>query len=299
MSTGTPPGRDREEATAGDVPGLARVALTSLLHTTEWAVGEYARAGGRLLRAATSPDAAIELAGDVQRVAREILGMTDLEDRVKDAVPDGPVADAVASAMSRVPSRRSGAVRARGSAMPSSSAGASELMKRSRDVYDNEDAHPAYSQILSQLAPDEGRILRLLFVDGPQPAVDVRTGGPIGLVSSELIAPGLSMIGARAGCRYVDRVPAYLNNLYRLGMVWFSRETLHDSHRYQVIEAQPDVLAAAKSVRFAKVVRRSIQLTPFGEDFCRAGLGLDAESLDPPPEHRSPREDDSGSPPAL
>lgn len=298
MSTGAPPGRDREEATPGDVPGLARVALTSLLHTTEWAVGEYARAGGRLLRAATSPDAAIELAGDVQRVAREILGMTDIEDRVKDAVPDGPVADAVASAMSRVPSRRSAQ---NGPADPDAELKrrGEDLMKRSRDVYDEEDAHPAYSQILSQLAPDEGRILRLLFVDGPQPAVDVRTGGPIGLVSSELIAPGLSMIGARAGCRYVDRVPAYLNNLYRLGMVWFSRETLHDSHRYQVIEAQPDVLAAAKSVRFAKVVRRSIQLTPFGEDFCRAGLGLDAGSLDPPPGHRSPKEADSGSPPAL
>ena len=42
----------------------------------------------------------------------------------------------------------------------------------------------------------------------------------------ELVAPGLSMIGAEAGCRYVERVPAYLNNLYRLGLIWFSREPL-------------------------------------------------------------------------
>ncbi len=90
-----------------------------------------------------------------------------------------------------------------------------------------------------------------MLLSGPQPAVDVRTGGPIGLVSSQLIAPGLNMIGARAGCRYVDRVPQYLNNLFRLGLVWFSRETLRDPLPYQVVEAQPEVLEAMKSVRFA------------------------------------------------
>ena len=112
---------------------------------------------------------------------------------------------------------------------------------------------PPTSGSCPELAPDEGRILRLLLLDGPQPAVDVRTGGPVGVVRSRLIAPGLSMIGARAGCRYVDRVPSYLNNLFRLGMVWFSRETIRDPLRYQVLEAQPDVLEAIHSVRQAKV----------------------------------------------
>ena len=52
------------------------------------------------------------------------------------------------------------------------------------------------------------------------------------------------MIGAEAGCRHPDRVPAYLNNLYRLGLIWFSREPLEDPLRYQVLEAQPEVLEA-------------------------------------------------------
>ena len=67
-------------------------------------------------------------------------------------------------------------------------------------------------------------------------------------------------------------MPSYLNNLFRLGLVWFSRETLRDPAPYQVLEAQPDVLEAMHSVRLAKVVRRSIHLTPFGEDFCAAAL---------------------------
>jgi hypothetical protein len=48
------------------------------------------------------------------------------------------------------------------------------------------------------------------------------------------------------------------------------------------------------SVRAAKVVRRSIHLTPFGEDFCRAVLAP-AETLIDLPEHAAPKSD--GEPP--
>jgi hypothetical protein len=130
--------------------------------------------------------------------------------------------------------------------------------------------------------------------------VDVRTGGPLGLFNSHLIAPGLNMIGPRAGCRYIERVPSYLNNLFRLGLIWFSRETLRDVHRYQVLEAQPDVLEAMHSVRQAKLVRRSIHLTPFGEDFCRVALKLEPAQLADLPEHRAPEDaTDLAAPPAM
>jgi hypothetical protein len=115
------------------------------------------------------------------------------------------------------------------------------------------------------------------------------------VVSSRLIAPGLTMIGPRAGARYLDQVPSYLHNLFRLGMIWFSREQLQDPMEYQVLEAQPDVLAAMHSVRMAKVVRRSIHLTPFGEDFCRTCLvDEDEESGTAFPPHGLPPEPDSG-----
>src|SRR6185503_679380 len=71
------------------------------------------------------------------------------------------------------------------------------------------------------------------------------------------------------GCRHLDRVPAYLNNLYRLGLIWFSREQVGDHLRYQVLEAQPEVVAALEEAgRGARTVRRSIHVTPFGKDFC-------------------------------
>jgi hypothetical protein len=171
-----------------------------------------------------------------------------------------------------------------------------DLLTRSRDVWSDDAGHPAYDRILGELAPDEARVLVLLLEKGPQPSVDVRTGGPIGMVNSQLIAPGLTMLGARAGVRHGAQVPAYLNNLHRLGLVWFSREALKDPMEYQVLEAQPDVLGAMHSVKFAKVVRRSIHLTPFGEDFCRSCLVDERVAEQSFPEHQAPPEAHSGEP---
>ncbi len=92
------------------------------------------------------------------------------------------------------------------------------------------------------------------------------------------------MIGAESGCRYADRVPAYLNNLYRLGLIWFSHEPIDDLSRYQVLEAQPDSQEAMERAGRSRIIRRSISLTPFGEDFCATCLPLDTaeiEALDP------------------
>jgi hypothetical protein len=149
-----------------------------------------------------------------------------------------------------------------------------ELLERSADVAENEDLHPAYARILDNLSPDEARILRLLATKGPQPAIDIRRGLPL---VSELVAPGLTMIGPEAGCRHSDRVPAYLDNLNRLGLIWFSRETLRDINLYQVLEAQPEAIEAMRDAgRTARTVRRSIHLTPFGTDFCEVCLPLRA-----------------------
>ncbi|MDO9497664.1 MAG: Abi-alpha family protein [Nocardioides sp.] len=273
------------------LPGLARVAAYAALHTTEWGVRTSARAWLRVGRAVAHPEEAAALAHDAGK-ALDVVG--ELARSVTTGVP---VAHALMAAAERVNGSVNGRVNGRVEPPKPHAVTLREmgqdLLSRSRDVWNTDEGHPAYERILSELAPDEARILMLLLTDGPQPSVDVRTGGPIGMVNSQLIAPGLTMIGARAGCRYTDHVPAYLNNLFRLGLVWFSRESLRDPMEYQVVEAQPDVLAALHSVKFAKVVRRSIHLTPFGEDFCRTCL-VEEEHLAVAafPEHAVPPEID-------
>ncbi len=259
------------------LPGLARVAAGAWIRTAAWGVGKSLELGARVARAATSPDQAAQLAGEfasgMRDYARELLGISDLDDRVRElAGPSRPglrARPAVRDGTSQADSRTDISLREQGA----------ELLRQSADVTVEDGAHPAYARILSELAPDEGRILRLLATEGPQPSVDVRSSNLIG-IGSQLVAQGLNMIGAQAGCRYVDRVPAYLNNLFRLGLIWFSHDPVDDPMRYQVIEAQPDAMDAIKSAGRARTVHRSVHLTPFGKDFCDVCLPLDTAEIE-------------------
>jgi hypothetical protein len=151
-----------------------------------------------------------------------------------------------------------------------------DLLRRSNDVHVVEDTHPAFARILGELTPDEARILRFLYLEGPQPSIDVRTARPLG-IGSELVAGGLNMIGEHAGCRNVDDIHQYLTNLQRLGLIEFSKEQVGNPQRYQVVEAQPKVADAMKHAgRMPKAVHRSIHLNEFGRTFCETCLPIEA-----------------------
>jgi len=226
-----------------EATGLLRIAANTGLSTARWLIDAGLHTGQKVARdlAAGEPPVKIatELGAELRAAARDALGMPEPE-------PAPPSTEDL---------------RARGA----------ELLRKSADVHYVEDRHPAYARILDDLTPDEARILRFLVTEGPQPMVDVRTNRPLG-IGSELIAAGLSMVGRQAGVRALDRTNAYLNNLFRLGLIWFSPEEV-DPDRYQVIEVQPEVQAAmAKAGRAPRTVRRSLHLTPFGEDFCQVCL---------------------------
>ena len=130
------------------------------------------------------------------------------------------------------------------------------LLAMSADVYVADDVHPAYNTIVSEIAPDEARMLRFLALSGPQPVVDIRTNRPLG-IGSELVSGDLSSVAEYAGCRHLDRAAAYLTNLKRLGLVSISDDPTELS-RYMVLEVQPHVEAALKKAgRVPKIVRRA------------------------------------------
>ena len=222
---------------------LARIGAGAWLRTARWYAGTGLRVGGQLL-------SVVDRDGRIADAVSDVLGDPDWLGQAKQTPPP--------------------TLRERGE----------RLLTESADVNYEQGSHPAYERMLTELAPDEARILRLVCTQGPQAAVDVRAGFAF-VPGSRLVAQGFSMIGAEAGCRFVDQVPAYLSNLNRLGLIWFSREAVRDKERYQVLEVQPDVMAALKEAgRFSHVVRRSIRMTPLGDDFCAVALPLDtAEDL--------------------
>jgi hypothetical protein len=230
-------------------PGLARIAANIARQGASEIANAYVEGASRVVRAAaqgeSTTDAVQETTAELRAYLRELIG-------VEEGTRSQPAGDASTEAL-----------RSRGE----------ELLRRSADVSVDVDSHPAYMRILDALAPDEARILRFLAREGGQPSVDVRAGLPF---ASALVAGGCTMIAEEAGCRHGERVHAYLNNLHRLGLVWFSREPLRDARRYQVLEAQAEVTdALERGGRTARTVRRSIVLTSFGEDFCAICLPLE------------------------
>lgn len=261
---------EREVIHLGEVaealPAVVRVTAGLWLRAVAWSLGTGLRVSAQLARAAADPEAAAELAEDVSRglrsYARAFLGIDDLDTRMR-----------ALTTLTGVPARRTGVdpeevLRERGE----------ELLRQAADVSYDEGAHPAYARILGELAPDEARILRLLAIEGAQPVVDVRAANLIG-IGSQLIAGNLTMLDAQAGLRRRDRVPAYLNNLLRLGLATFSDEMVPDTVAYQVLEAQPEILGAIKETSRAKSIHRSFRLTPFGQDFCEVCFPLGPSAL--------------------
>ena len=255
-----PPKRERLDVSLlRATPTLMRLAAGAYIRGAQWGLATSVRVSTRMIRAAAAGESPAQLAEEasdqVRDYFRHFIGEPNGSDPM--GVEDTPPAPL------HVTLRERGA----------------ELLARSADIDYSEPAHPAFERILDELAPDEARILRLLCSAGSQPAVDVRESKPLG-IAAQMVAPGLTMVGTVAGCRYLDRVPAYLNNLYRLGLIWFSREPLEDPLRYQVLEAQPEVLDALGRAGRGKTVRRSIRLTPFGEDFCATCLTMDTAEIE-------------------
>jgi abortive infection alpha-like protein len=260
------PASSEEISLLRTMPGLARIAAAAYWRSARWTLKTSAEAGSRVIRAAVTGQEPGELfrstAAEFRQRSRRMLGITDPHPEEK-AVMTADAAEA-----EREAARKS--LRERGQ----------ELLRLSADVNFAEDSHPAYARILDDLAPDEARILRFLMDHGPQPSVDVRSGLLPLRSTSELVAAGLNLIGPEAGCRHRDDIPAYLNNLFRLGLIWFSSESLPDPLSYQVLEAQPEVAEAMERAGHTRTVRRSIHLTPFGRDFCELCLPREARQPD-------------------
>ncbi|HEY1966489.1 MAG TPA: Abi-alpha family protein [Pseudonocardia sp.] len=246
------------------LPDVVKVTGALVWRTNRWTITASMHIGDVMIRGAVSGQSAAslieQLSAEAKQSLRELLGVSE--------VPD-PMPQALRERLNANGSRD----HATGYTLAER---LDALLDASSDLTYSEIGHPAYVRLLSELSPDEARILRLFAQRGAQPSVDVRTRRPFG-VGSELVAPGITMIGRYAGCRDVDRVPAYLNNLFRLGLVWFSREALPEQSLYDVLEAQEEVEEAMARAGKGVTVRRSIELTAFGRNLC-AMTGLLPES---------------------
>jgi hypothetical protein len=249
------------------VSGIARIAAGAWLRGATWGLGTTVKATRRLGEAAVSGESAAQLIDELREEALEnlrlVLGVVEREPRA------APITDAFNSI---VPERRPAPDPDRDTAESLRDRGTA-LLERAAEVDRGGTAiHPGFDRIIDQLAPDEARILKLLGNDGPQPIVYIHRAAPMGLGARE-VARRLSLIGREAGCLRPELLPAYIDNLVRLGLIAIRRDPVTDEQAYEVVEAQPEVIEALRSVSGTlfrgQISRRGVHLTDFGRTFCQ------------------------------
>jgi hypothetical protein len=169
------------------------------------------------------------------------------------------------------------------------------LLATSMDSKTAHQAHPAFVEILKQLAPDEARILKYMADQGiiTWPTAFLTGGFTVeleakpetaqesGLIATSLPIPFFSTLGQDAGCIFPDLVPSYINNLCRLGLIEIYKDSsmesvfsavytdLEDRLKRVALEDHADRFEGEVVVRLT-VERKAFRKTSLGQQFFSA-----------------------------
>ena len=151
----------------------------------------------------------------------------------------------------------------------------SELLERSAGVADGRSREYLFGTIVSQLVPDEARILAVLAERSePFPAVDV-VAKHVGRATSRTVLANVSTIGAAAGVGVPLDTPTYVGRLQAFGLVEFGPAPERLETAYKLLAEDPAVVAARSRIEDGKlgsprVVRKTVALSPLGREFWTA-----------------------------
>lgn len=151
----------------------------------------------------------------------------------------------------------------------------SELLDRSALSDDKQSREYLFGTIVSQLVPDEARMLAALSTGRTFAVVDVlaRESGRSG--RTRPVLSNASTLGAAAGVAVPSSTPTYLTRLEGLGLVEFVASSDELSSQYESLRSDPAVRAARDKAdrgkqTSAKVSRKSVRLAPLGREFWTA-----------------------------
>jgi hypothetical protein len=150
----------------------------------------------------------------------------------------------------------------------------SELLERSVEADRGTSREYLFGTIISQLVPDEARILAALAEGSPFASVDVVVR-QFGRSSGRTVLGNASAVGRAAGVVTPENVPAYVTRLHGFGLIDFGPAE-------DVLDTQYDILATDSTVQAAqagaearrqgsvRLVRKTIRISRFGQDFWAA-----------------------------
>ena len=137
------------------------------------------------------------------------------------------------------------------------------------------EAHPSFVDIIKNLSPDEGLILKLFASAQNYPLIDIKLSN-IKDRGFQIIHRNVSLIGKQSNCKHPQLVSNYLDNLCRLGILEIpSGQRLNDPTMYEPLTNEASVLQLKKQFEGNEVHRidiqqKMIQVTGIGRQFITA-----------------------------
>lgn len=151
------------------------------------------------------------------------------------------------------------------------------LLATAMDRETAERAHPAFVDVIRQLAPDEAKIFTLVSRTRavPRPLITVYAARKDKKPGSYVVRLHFSLLGEQAGCQHPHLTSNYVENLCRLGLIEIPPgRSYTDDNLYEPLENHADVLAVKTKIEAKgeepEIGRESLLITNFGVQFYRA-----------------------------
>lgn len=154
------------------------------------------------------------------------------------------------------------------------------LLAGAMDKNTVQNAHPSFVHVISELSPDEARLLRIISHSKALPKLDIK----LRLVSdgkdkgSIYIYKNFTLLGVDAGLQYPELTPTYLSNFERLNLISCPVDELGSSYTDENLYTALENAEIIKELRNRfetenkklLIDRRTIQITDFGMLFIDA-----------------------------
>jgi hypothetical protein len=152
------------------------------------------------------------------------------------------------------------------------------LLASAMDKNTAQGAHPAFVEIIKQLTPDEAKIVALFRFERAFPLIDLRweykpnEAGRSGGMSQ---LRNFSMFGVEAGVEFPENMPAYIDNICRLGLADVPAMYQYTTPGvYDPLENSGVILSIKSMIEqnqglTAVIDRKGLQVSEMGKQFAR------------------------------
>jgi hypothetical protein len=149
----------------------------------------------------------------------------------------------------------------------------SELLERSVEATRSDSREYLYGTIISQLVPDEARILAALSDGTRFAAGDVVLRRRRG--DNRVLLANVSSVGRQAGLVSPENVPTYLARLHGFGLIEFGPDDDNLATQYDILATDRTVQEARKSIDArrrgsVRLEHKTVSMSAFGREFWAA-----------------------------